>query len=382
MISRPALATNSAAILAYEVLLVRLFAIVQWHHFAFMAISVALLGFGISGTLLGLAREWMLRRAHAVFTASAMLFGFAAPAAFLVAQTLPFNALEVVWAPWQLLYLGVIYLLLAVPFTAGATCIGIAFLICGTAVSRVYLWNLLGSGVGALGIVAALFALPPVACLALTGLLGVAAAALEAVVRAPELRFRALAAVVSFAVAVLVVGHRPWMQLQISEYKDLSQALAVGDARLMIERSGPLALLSVVESPEVPFRYAPGLSLLSPALPPPQLGIFADGESAGAINVWEGRPDSLAYLDMSTDALAYHLTSLPEVLVLGAGGGRLAYQAVGHDARRIDVVEPNPDLLRLVQEDFADSAGHLYDRPEVDTYATDPRRFLTGASHR
>jgi len=257
MISRPAPATISAAILAYEVLLVRLFAIVQWHHFAFMAISVALLGFGISGTLLGLAREWMLRRAHAVFTASAMLFGFAAPAAFLVAQTLPFNALEVVWAPWQLMYLGVIYLLLAVPLTAGATCIGIAFLICGIAVRRVYLWNLLGSGVGALGIVAALFALPPVACLALTGLLGVAAAALEAVVRAPKLRFRALAAVVSFAVAVLVVGHRPWMQLQISEYKDLSQALAVGDARLVIERSGPLALLSVVESPEVPFRYAP-----------------------------------------------------------------------------------------------------------------------------
>ena len=44
-----ALATISTAILAYEVLLTRLFAIAQWHHFAFLAISIALLGFGVSG---------------------------------------------------------------------------------------------------------------------------------------------------------------------------------------------------------------------------------------------------------------------------------------------------------------------------------------------
>ncbi len=49
MITYLALVVISAAILAYEVLLVRLFAIVQWHHFAFMAISIALLGFGASG---------------------------------------------------------------------------------------------------------------------------------------------------------------------------------------------------------------------------------------------------------------------------------------------------------------------------------------------
>jgi hypothetical protein len=52
MISYLAVAVISAATLAYEVLLVRLFAIVQWHHFAFMAISIALLGFGASDRFL------------------------------------------------------------------------------------------------------------------------------------------------------------------------------------------------------------------------------------------------------------------------------------------------------------------------------------------
>ena len=48
--------------IAYEILLMRLYAIVQWHHFAFMVISIALLGFGLSGTVLALARGWALRR--------------------------------------------------------------------------------------------------------------------------------------------------------------------------------------------------------------------------------------------------------------------------------------------------------------------------------
>ena len=52
-----ALALVSASVLAYEIALVRIFAIVHWHHFAFMVISMALLGFGASGMALAFLRE-------------------------------------------------------------------------------------------------------------------------------------------------------------------------------------------------------------------------------------------------------------------------------------------------------------------------------------
>jgi len=42
----------SAAALAYQVLLIRLFSIIHWHHFAFMVISIALLGYGASGSFI------------------------------------------------------------------------------------------------------------------------------------------------------------------------------------------------------------------------------------------------------------------------------------------------------------------------------------------
>jgi len=52
------LAVLSAAALAFEITLTRLFSVTQWYHFAFLAVSVALLGYGASGTALSLAPRW------------------------------------------------------------------------------------------------------------------------------------------------------------------------------------------------------------------------------------------------------------------------------------------------------------------------------------
>src|SRR5438445_10517869 len=122
-----ALALTSAGLLAYEVLLTRLFSIIQWHHFAYMVISIALLGYGVSGTFLAFAQDRLRRRFTTVFALCAALFAVSAVAGFAAAQRLPFNALAVIWEPSQLLYLLALYALFMVPFACGATCVGLAF---------------------------------------------------------------------------------------------------------------------------------------------------------------------------------------------------------------------------------------------------------------
>ena len=52
----------SAALIAYEVVLMRRLLIERWHHFGFLVISVALLGFGASGTLLAVIERYVRRR--------------------------------------------------------------------------------------------------------------------------------------------------------------------------------------------------------------------------------------------------------------------------------------------------------------------------------
>jgi hypothetical protein len=71
------------------------------------------------------------------------------------------------------------------------------------------------------------------------------------------LRPRGLALLL-LAIAVLVaLMPSDRMRLHPSEFKDLSQALQVTGARVVAERSSPLGLVTVVESPVVPFRQAP-----------------------------------------------------------------------------------------------------------------------------
>ncbi len=113
-----ALALLSAAALGYEILLMRLLSIIQWHHFAYMMISVALLGYGAAGALVALAQRTLVRHFVPVFAGGALLFGVSAMACFALAQHVAFNPLEILWEPSQPLRLLLIYLLLLVPFFA------------------------------------------------------------------------------------------------------------------------------------------------------------------------------------------------------------------------------------------------------------------------
>lgn len=381
MISYLALAAISAATLAYEVLLVRLFAIVQWHHFAFMAISIALLGFGASGTLLAVLQHRVRSHFTAIFALSAMLFGLSAPLSFLLVQALPFNPLAVIWDPGQLLYLPAMYLLLVIPFFCGATCIGLAFVCYGDKIDRIYAVNLMGSAAGALGIVAALFVLHPSDNLRLIAGLGFISSALVTFNRRRILGTALSAGSVILALTVLTILPDDWFALRISQYKGLPGALKVSGAKVLSERSGPLGSLSVVENQQVPFRYVPGLSLNAPTPPPPQLGVFIDGDSMTAITRFDGRREGLAYLDYTTDAAAYHLLERPAVLVLGAGGASSVLQALYHRAERIDAVELDRNMVRLVRKDYADYAGRVYSRPEVRVHVAEARGFVTSSPH-
>ncbi|MCZ6467022.1 MAG: hypothetical protein O6829_07090, partial [Alphaproteobacteria bacterium] len=59
-----AVALLSAAAIGYEILLIRLFSIILWHHFAFMIISLAILVVGACGTFLFFSRSWLEPRFH------------------------------------------------------------------------------------------------------------------------------------------------------------------------------------------------------------------------------------------------------------------------------------------------------------------------------
>jgi len=370
----------SGAIIAYQVLLMRLFSIVQWQHFAVMIISLALLGFGASGTFLALARRPLVARFAPAFATFAALFGVTSVLAFAVAQRVPFNPLQLVWQPGELLYLSAMYAILAVPFFCGATCIGLAFSRFGAAIGRIYFFDLLGAGLGAMAIVGLLTLFAPETCLRIVGAAGLAAAALS-VVETGRRRPRAVASgllAAAVLLAVLVPSH--WVSPLISEYKGLSMALRVPDAAIVHREPGPMGTVAVVDSPTIPFRHAPGLSLNSTIEPPEQLGVFTNGAGPNVITRFDERLEPLAYLDDLTWAAPYHLIEEPEVLVLGAGPGADVLMALYHGARQVTAVELDPVVVDLVRDDFGAFAGRLYNRDDVHVEIAEARGFAAAGS--
>ena len=376
------IALISAAALAYEILLMRLFSIIQWHHFAYMMISLALLGYGASGTFLALTRRWLEGRFTAAYVLNAAMFGVTAIVCFRLAQTVPFNALEVLWNPRQPLWLLLIFLLLFIPFFCVANCICLAFSQFKEQLHRVYCYDLVGAGIGALAIIGLLFIVSPATALqmvAATGLLSAAVAWRECGVQPRWL------ALVLLVAAVVALSPAAGFSLQVSQFKGLSQALRVLNAEQVDQRSSPLGQLTTVESPSVPFRHTPGLSLNTPAPIPAQLGVFTDADALSVLTRFDGDLEKLAYLDYQSSALPYHLLEQrklerPEVLVLGAGGGADVLQALYHRAGRVDAVELNPQIMELVNGNFADFTGGLYTLPGVTIHNSEARGYVTAST--
>ena len=347
----------------------RLLSIVHWHHFAYMIISVALLGYGASGTCIAIFRRYLLARFELAFAMSGFLFAVTMVACFALGQRVPFNALEVVWNPRQMIYLSGIYLVFFVPFFFAASCIGLALTCLKTQVSRVYFFDLLGAGIGALLIIAALFVFSPQDALRSITVIALVGSALMAN------RLMRVCMFVSFF--LLLALPQSLLDFRISPFKGLSQALEVVDTEVLGEYSNPLGLVTVVASPTIPFRDAPGLSLNSGTEPPEQLAIFTDGDSMSVITRYEGNLESHDYLADMTAALPYRLLDDPRVLLLGAGGGTDVLSALYHGAREIDAVELNPLVTQLVRSRFADFAGNIYGNDRVTVHVGEARGFVT-----
>ena len=369
-----AVAVLSAAALGYEILLTRLFSIVQWHHFAFLVISVALLGFGASGTFLLVLGERIRTGIEPFLALAALGFGLAAPVCFVIAERVPFNVLDAPWSPGSLGWLLVIELLLAIPFFFAATGIGRALVVFRHRLARIYAADLAGAGVGAAASVGVLYLVPAERALDLVCGLGAVAGALAVGGSGRSPRRRPL--LVLCGVVLVLAGIGVTGELRISPFKPLPQALRVTGAELVETRYGPLGMVSAVENREVPFRSAPGLSLLARAPVPEQVALFVDADGPLAVVRHDASSPPPVYLEDLTSALPYRLVERPRVLVLGAGGGAAVLQALGAGARSVDAVELQPHVVDMVRGRYRDFSGGVYEHPAVAVHVADPRGFV------
>ncbi|MBW2638301.1 MAG: hypothetical protein JRC86_12430, partial [Deltaproteobacteria bacterium] len=328
----------SAGLVGCELVLLRALAITQWHHFSYFVLSTALLGFGVSGTLLAFAGKRLLRQFNTWATIFTLAFALSIAVCFRGAQALPLDPQFVLFSGEQAGLLIVYHVLLLVPFLLGATVIGLALMHFGGRIHVVYGSNLLGSGIGGLGALLLMFILSVEEILLIASITGLAAAAgwtATAFAEHPltaagaphthtsgRVRVRSLAIAVAIAAATLATLDLTWpMSLQIDSHKPLATALLLeeqGDAEHILTASGPRAQLDVFESPLFHNTLFAGFTALSS--PPPQLTVYADGWAVGTVFKID-EPGEAEILDHTLMSVPYRLLDRPSVLLLGEVGG-------------------------------------------------------------
>jgi spermidine synthase len=363
----------SAAVLGFEISLMRMLLVASWHHFAFLVISVALLGFGASGTVLLAGRARALRAGEPLLFALIVAAGVAMPISAGLVQRIP---VEARLAPaglagqvgWWIAYWAV----LTVPFLLGACAIGLALMLAPRRSGVVYGANLIGSAAGALLAPAAMRALPPELLPAAAGLVAFGGAAV--LVTSPR-RAGALVACAAAAALWLHVD-RPHIRMDPFKYgAHIQRLMDQGSVYRNGVRYGPRATVA---------GYSGGvlhdLPFLAPGRTPPPLSVLvADGHLAGSVlNV--ASPEAAAVVDGMLMAFAHALAApTGRVALLGETGGVDVWLAIRRGATEVHVVQPDANVPALLRQSMAAVGGGFIDRPEVRLHVADPRHFVEHA---
>ncbi len=365
------LGLHSAAIIAFQLALMQLISIVQWHHFAYMIISIAMLGFGASGTLLALAREKLLRMSDWLVPLLMTTSGLFMMVAFNITRLdfLQFDVYLLFLERSQLPILAANYIIYFIPFFAGALAIGIIFIKHASQIGTYYFSNLIGSGAGGILVLFLFGNLFPQQIPPLVGLLSVMAGLLSMPkkYRAGHLAVAGLA----LLVAILLVsrpGHIP-----MSQYKSLAQTLNLPEAEVIHSEPDIHGLIDVAESPAL--RFAPALSLSFTGEVPVKKNVFVDGNFYGVIPNYE-KGQSSHILDYTTQKLPWVTGERSKVLMINAGEGAPLAHAFSHAPRHVDAIIPNAGVVNLLQNQFAKASGHLFLHENLSLHTVEARNYL------
>ncbi|OGU68862.1 MAG: hypothetical protein A2W30_01155 [Ignavibacteria bacterium RBG_16_36_9] len=360
----------SAAIIAFQLSLIQILSIIQWHHFAYMVISIALLGFGAAGTVLSLAKKFFIEKAELILPGLMTLSGLAMALSVSVAQTeaLRFDS-YLLFADYSHLWkLLTTYLLFFIPFFLGALAIGIIFIKYIDRIGVLYFANMVGSGLGGVAAVILMWIFFPEKLPAVIGTMALAAG----VIIVPREQRNSFTFIVAITVAVLVFMYMTPAKLQLSEYKSLSKTLNLPDSKIILKESSPYGLIDIVSTPYL--RYAPGLSIKYPGAVSVENAAFNNGDWIGPLI--SSKSDLLNYLFSTTESLPYVTAERKSVLILGAGTGRQVMTALLNNAESITSVEQNKALTNLLEVKLASKVDYILKDKSVRPQNISPRTFI------
>src|SRR5580704_3537743 len=349
------MALCSFAALLLELALTRLFSVVLFYHFAFLAISIALLGLGAGGVFAHLRKEQLARfETRALVSRLCSINALIVPVVLVIVLRIPVS-LDISKA--NFLRLTAIYLASAVPFFITGLEFSVVFAREARHVSPLYAADLAGGALACLAIVPLLNWLGGPNTVFFAGM----CMALAGTIWAADSRARKSAAGRALFVLVLIAVNYSGRLFDI--------VYAKGGFR---------------DSAWVEFARWNAISRVEVDTQGEGKAIVIDAEaSTYLMNVdpkhWEGPWER--GLMSAPPALANVLRPHGDYAIIGPGGGVDVLRAVGSGSPSVTGIEINPIIANTIMGGrYADYTFHLYQQPEVHIHVTDGRSFVRNAN--
>ncbi len=364
MLARIAFGIVTASLLLMEIALTRVFSGTIGYYFAFMSISVAMLGLGAGALWVTLRGKVDVDPDERVGHASVLFSLSIAVATLYYLKNYPTLGEEGRAGQMAHLYVfGALFL----PFLVGGVIVSVVLEARKSEFSRWYAIDLFGAAIGCVVAVLLLDRVAaPKAMFAIAALAGLAAPLflLQAKKRVP-----AIIAVV-FLVAAFGIGKTKWIDDDTFSLPVIRNSKVVGIAK---DRWNDFSRVVVKWG----LFCTWGLSETYPAKHEVQFDLMIEGVAGTQIQYMPDRDVSkLDYLEYDIAALPHYLRPTGSTLVLGVGGGLDVLMAKHFGKAPVVGIEVNPLVGKIVNEDFAWWSGRPYQLPGIDIHYENARTWV------
>src|SRR5579862_823362 len=346
------LGLTSFAALLLELSLTRLFSVVLFYHFAFLAISIALLGLGAGGVFAHLAKVRLARTDTRSLAGRLCIINSVIVVVVLEIVLHVPVALQVTWSNFG--RLTALYLAAAVPFFLTGLLFAVVFARETLRIPRLYGADLCGGALACLAVVPLLNWVggPNVILVAAAGM------AASATIWAASHSLRRNAALLVLALVALIGANYSGRLIDVVYAKGMFRDPAWVEfarwnalSRVEVDRQGQAKAI-VIDADASTY-------------------IMNADVSKWHSTEWERD------LMSAPPALANVLRPHGEFAIIGPGGGVDVLRAVANGSPSVTGIEINPIIATTIMRGrYADYAQHLYDRPDVHIHVTDGRSFL------
>jgi spermidine synthase len=351
-------AASSCSALLLELALTRLFSVVLFYHFAFLAISIALLGLGSGGVFAYVRKQWLSGfETRTLLSALCLANALAVPA---VLELCLHIGVSLELSLMNFARLTAIYLFSAVPFFITGIEFSVLFAREAEHIPRLYAADLAGGALACLLVVPLLNWLGGPNTILFAGALAAGAG----VVWAASPGARGLTLALTAVLLLLIAANHS------SRLIDIVYAKGVFRDPAWVEFSRWNAISRV----EVD-RQGNAKTIVIDADASTYIMNAAPGQWQGT--EWEKN------LMSAPPAVANILRPRGDYAIIGPGGGVDVLRALANGSPSVTGIEINAIIANTIMRGrYADYAYHLYERPEVHIHVGDGRSFIRNSRQR